>query len=61
MVELLLKLQDLAAYQDQKPAFQARRESFSRVLDDWKKDCKRSEDLKEMEKFIKKNCPIWVS
>ena len=34
-------------------------EYFGEILDEWKNNCKNSEDVKEMEKFVKKNFPDW--
>ena len=35
-------------------------EVFTSVLREWKKNNKNTDDLKEMESFIKKNCGEWV-
>jgi hypothetical protein len=35
-------------------------ENFSTVLDEWRDECQSSEDLEEMKKFIRENCPKWA-
>lgn len=34
-------------------------EYFGQVLSEWKKGCKNSKDIEEMEEFVKKNFPDW--
>ncbi len=35
-------------------------ESFTDVLDEWKKKKKNPEDISEMDTFLKQNCPDWA-
>jgi len=34
-------------------------EYFEQVISEWKKGCKNSKDIEEMEEFVKKNFPDW--
>jgi len=36
-------------------------EFFSAVLEDWRKGSKNQRDLAEMDEFIERDCPDWVS